>query len=57
MNKDVSIKYYSCIYSKLIFRSTISRDHLHSKIIYLYYSKMGRLKTVKSSVTFLGHIN
>ena len=35
------------IHSKLIFRSTISRDRLQSKMIYLYYSKMRNLNTVK----------
>ena len=56
MNKKVSIKYYLCIYSKLIFQSTISRDHLQSKI---NYSKMRSLKkkTVKNFTMFLGNIN
>ena len=56
INKKVSIKYYLCIYSKLIFQSTISRDHLQSKI---NYSKMRSLKkkTVKNFTMFLGNIN
>ena len=40
-------KIHLCIYSKLIFRSIISRDHLHSKLVYLSYSKMRSSKTVK----------
>ena len=46
MNKEVSIK---CIYSKLIFWSTISRNHLQVKTIYLDYSKMRSLATVKKN--------
>ena len=45
--KEVSIKWYLGIYSKLIFRSAISRAHIQSKIIYLYYIEMRSLKTVK----------
>ena len=45
MNKKVFIKYYLDIYLELIFWSTISRDHLQSKIIYLYYSEVRSLKS------------
>ena len=47
MNKKLSVRQYLCIHSKLIFWSTISGNGLQSKIIYLSYSKMRGLKTIK----------
>ena len=48
MRKTVIKLLYLCIYSKLIFWSTISRDHLQSKVIYISYSKIKSIKTVRN---------